>query len=124
MDTPDSPTDTRLDRRRLLQLGAAAAAAPTVAGVLAERARATSASHQQLEEMTIAQMQAELTSGRLTSRKLTKQYLDRIQDIDRRGPKLNSVLELNPEAEEIARGPRPGAPRRSRSAVRCTGSRS
>ena len=60
MDTPDSPTDTRLDRRRLLQLGAAAAAAPTVAGVLAERARATSASHQQLEEMTIAQMQAEL----------------------------------------------------------------
>ena len=123
MDTPDSPTDTRLDRRRLLQLGAAAAAAPTVAGVLAERARATSALHQQLEEMTIAQMQAELTSGRLTSRKLTKQYLDRIQDIDRRGPKLNSVLELNPEAEEIAGTSTPSAATAT-SAVRCTASRS
>jgi amidase len=102
METPGSPIDKRLDRRRLLQLGAAAAAAPTVAGVLAERARATQP-HQQLEEMTIAQMQSELASGRLTARKLTQQYLDRIKEIDRRGPTLNSVLEVNPDAEEIAR---------------------
>jgi amidase len=56
-----------------------------VAGVVAERARAAQP-HQQLEEMTIAQMQAELTSGRLTAHSLTKQYLDRIDAIDRRGP--------------------------------------
>ena len=102
METPGSPIDTRLDRRRLLQLGAAAAAAPTVAGVLVERARAAQP-HEQLEEMTIAQMQSELQSGRLTARKLTEQYLDRIKQIDRRGPTLNSVLEVNPDAEEIAR---------------------
>jgi amidase len=101
MENQGSPADTRLDRRRLLQLGAAAAAAPTVAGVLAERARAAQP-HQQLEEMTIAEMQAELASGRLTAGKLTRQYLDRIDAIDRTGPTLNAVLEINPDAEEVA----------------------
>jgi amidase len=102
MESQGSPTETRLNRRKLLQLGAAAAAAPAVAGVVAERARAAKP-HQQLEEMTIAQMQRELASGRLTARELTEQYLDRIEAIDRRGPKLNAVLEVNRDAEEIAR---------------------
>jgi amidase len=102
MEDRGSPIDTRLDRRKLLQLGAAAAAAPAVAAVVAERARAAQP-HERLEEMTIAQMQTELTSGNLTARNLTKQYLDRIDAIDRKGPVLNSVLEINPDAEEIAR---------------------
>ena len=53
-------------------------------------------------EVTIAQLQAQLHSGKLTTRKLLGAYLARIDDIDRRGPKLNSVIELNPDAMAIA----------------------
>ena len=102
MENQGSASESRLDRRKLFQLGAAAAAAPTVAGVLAERARAIQP-HEELEEMTVSQMQSELASGRLTARKLAEQYLDRIKKIDRRGPTLNSVLEVNPDARQIAR---------------------
>lgn len=56
----------------------------------------------ELEEMTITQLQAAMTSGRFTSKSLVAKYLDRISDIDRDGPKLNSVIELNPEAAAIA----------------------
>ena len=43
-----------------------------------------------------------MTSGELTSRALTAAYLERIEAIDRGGPKLNSVIEVNPEALAIA----------------------
>jgi amidase len=56
----------------------------------------------ELEEMTIAEMQSAMSSGKYTARSLAKKYLDRINDVDRHGPKLNSVLETNPEALEIA----------------------
>jgi amidase len=108
MDGQGSPTDTRFDRRKLLQAGVAAAAVPAVAGVGAGAARAQRGPapppHDDLEEMTIAQMQAAFAAGTLTSLRLTRHYLTRIQLIDRRGPTLNSVLELNPDAEEIAAG--------------------
>jgi amidase len=44
-----------------------------------------------------------MAAGRLTARTLVGRYLDRIRQIDRRGPRLNSVIEINPEAESIAR---------------------
>jgi len=53
-------------------------------------------------EATISQLQARLQSGRLTSRTLVAAYLARIEDLDRRGPKLNSVIELNPDASKLA----------------------
>ncbi len=43
-----------------------------------------------------------MTDGSLTSRALTAQYLERIEAIDRKGPALNSVIELNPDALAIA----------------------
>jgi amidase len=64
--------------------------------------RSLSPENFELEEMTITQLQQAMTSGRFTSRSLVSKYLSRIGDIDRDGPKLNSVLELNPEAAEIA----------------------
>jgi amidase len=101
MDEPRSLAETPLDRRKLLRLGAAAAAAPAVAGVLAERASAAPP-HERLEDLSIAELQAEMTAGRLSSRQLTRQYLQRIDAIDVRGAGLNSVLAVNPDAEEIA----------------------
>lgn len=56
----------------------------------------------ELNEITIADLQAGLVSGKFTARGLTEKYLARIEAIDRQGPKLNSVIELNPEALAIA----------------------
>jgi len=50
------------------------------------------------EEADIASLQARMARGDLSSRALTQAYLDRIDAIDRGGPALNSVIELNPDA--------------------------
>ena len=55
-----------------------------------------------LEETTLADLQSAMASGRMTSRSITQQYLDRIQALDRTGPTLRSVLEINPDALSIA----------------------
>jgi amidase len=57
-----------------------------------------------LEEATVAQLQSWMREGRYTSRQLTDAYLDRIDAIDRRGPSLHAVIEVNPDARSIADG--------------------
>ncbi|HMJ20567.1 MAG TPA: amidase [Terriglobales bacterium] len=56
----------------------------------------------ELNEVTIADLQAGMISRKFTARSLTEQYLARIEQIDRRGPAVNSVIELNPDALAIA----------------------
>jgi amidase len=53
-------------------------------------------------EATIDRLQAQMQAGTLTSRELTQAYLDRIAQVDDSGPRLNAVLELNPDALAIA----------------------
>jgi len=53
-------------------------------------------------EYDIETLQALMQSGKLSSTQLVQYYLDRIQAIDRNGPGLNSVIETNPQALEIA----------------------
>lgn len=53
----------------------------------------------ELVEVTIAQLQAQMKSGKLTARKLTEMYLERIKQID---AKTRSVIESNPDALAIA----------------------
>ena len=55
-----------------------------------------------LNEVTIDILQQKMQSGEYTSRSVTKMYLKRIEEIDKNGPKLNSVIELNPDAMAIA----------------------
>ncbi len=55
-----------------------------------------------LEEATASQLQDWMTAGRYTSRQLVEMYLKRIDDIDRSGPTLRSILEINPDASRIA----------------------
>jgi amidase len=55
-----------------------------------------------LEEATAVQLQDWMTSGRYTARQLADLYLRRIEEIDRRGPALRSVIEVNPDALAIA----------------------
>jgi len=51
-----------------------------------------------LDDLTIASAQAEIAAGRLTSRALTEHYLMRIRTLDADGPRVNSVIEMNPDA--------------------------
>ena len=55
-----------------------------------------------LEEATIADIDAAFDSGTLTSRKLVELYLKRIEAYDRAGPKLNSIITVNPKALQQA----------------------
>ncbi len=55
-----------------------------------------------LNEITISELQDGMNSGRYTARSLAERYLTRIEEIDRRGPGLRSIIELNPAALEIA----------------------
>jgi len=55
-----------------------------------------------LQEWTIFELQSMMTAGELTARHLTELYWERIDAIDRNGPKLNSVIETNPDALTIA----------------------
>lgn len=56
----------------------------------------------ELEEFTLANLQAGMKSGRFTARGITEKYLERIEEIDKHGPALNSIIELNPDALAIA----------------------
>lgn len=56
----------------------------------------------ELDEVTLADLQQGLARGKYTAVRLVKAYLSRIDDIDRHGPSLNSVIELNPDALAIA----------------------
>src|SRR5579883_628652 len=56
-----------------------------------------------LEEVPIADLQAALQAGELTTQRLCEMYLERIEAIDRSGPAINSVIEINPECLDIAR---------------------
>jgi len=100
-----------MDRRNFLQASALAGA-----GILATSALTSCdndknehASHEnhefsafELDEITVAELQEKMNTGVYTSRSIVEMYLDRIQKMDKEGAKLNSVLELNPDALSIA----------------------
>jgi amidase len=56
----------------------------------------------ELDELTIAELQSGMASGKYTAQSLTQKYLDRIDEVDKHGPAINSVIELNPDALSIA----------------------
>ena len=95
-------------RRVFLAAAATALSAPALVSRLRGAGGAPFRSRSQsrfvLEEATLESLQAGLGSGQLTSAGLVRLYLDRIAALDRTGPVLASVLELNPEALAIARG--------------------
>ena len=66
-------------------------------------ARAGTPDQRSLGEVDIDGLQAMMTAGTLTSEQLTAFYLDRIKSIDQAGPALKAIIEVNPEALDIAR---------------------
>jgi len=111
----DGPADHsvsgEVNRRTFLRLGALAGASASMTGLLgagaaqaAEPAAAeASGVSTGVEEMTIAQLQAAMSSGKLSALELVNLYTQRIDLLDHRGPKVNSVVEVNPDARSIAR---------------------
>ncbi|WNG25447.1 amidase [Cystobacter fuscus] len=105
--SPSSGTPRELSRRTFL--GGAAVASTLVAldvqaqpSVNSTPPAAPRGPAFELEEATLAGLQADLTSGKHTAHGLTERYLARIQEIDKGGTALGSVIELNPDALAIA----------------------
>jgi amidase len=101
------PTNIQSDRRQFLQTGLLGAAVAALPANMAARDNARSnvganVASFELEELGIADLQQEMTSGKRSSRSLAEEYLSRIDTIDKKGPALNSVIEINPDAIEIA----------------------
>lgn len=57
----------------------------------------------ELDEVTLTQLHSGMMSGRWSAEEITRRYLERIEELDRKGPALRSVIEVNPDAVEIAR---------------------
>ncbi len=99
-----------MDRRKFLKNGSIAGLAlPAIIGGSASAAETGKAAEKQfviaedeLNEATIDSLQQKMKSGAITSHALTETYLKRIAAIDQNGPKLNSVIEINPDALTIA----------------------
>ncbi len=56
----------------------------------------------ELEEITLSELQDGMNSGKFTARSLVEKYTARIEEIDKSGPAVNAVIEMNPEASSIA----------------------
>jgi len=97
-------TSTGISRRDVLKLsalaGATASLTPLATSPLAAIAAVTAPSD--FSEMTITQFQALMGSGQTRSTDLVNFYLRRIQALDQGGPLVNSVIEINPDAQAIA----------------------
>jgi amidase len=122
MPTDDaSPPATPLSRRAFLGAGAVAtlaslgagsalAAAPDAASAIGAARPAPAGTGDapaavapfELDELTVADLQAGMESGRWSSRVLVERYLARIAAIDAAGPTLRAVIEVNPDALAIA----------------------
>lgn len=122
-DAPPAPNDSILNpRRKFLRgafLGGAAAvsapllqplfaetpapsAASSVSPAIPESSSAVPAPAFELDEITIAELHDGMASGKFTARSLAEKYLARIAALDQSGPRVNSVIETNPDALEIA----------------------
>ena len=64
----------------------------------------SSAGSFELDEITVGELQEGMTSGRFTAHSISEKYLARIDAIDKHGPVVNCVIEVNPDALEIAKG--------------------
>src|SRR5712691_4036828 len=73
-----------------------------IAAFLALAATSAAAQPTDFNEATVAQLQAQMAAGTLTSVGLTSFYIDRILALDQKGPGVNSVIELNPDALAMA----------------------
>ena len=101
--TPAQRTSQELSRRNFLQLSAlAGAAASLTEGRPVRTPRPEIAPTGDPTEATVADLQAAMTAGQLNAISLVNFYQTRIATLDQKGPKVNSIIEVNPDAQAIA----------------------
>ncbi len=92
-----------VNRRHFLELAALGSALALAKPLTAVAQTSPAASvTPELEEITLGELQVGMTSGRWTARSIAEGYLGRIDALDKRGPAINAIIELNPEALAIA----------------------
>ena len=95
-----------VSRRKFLGTGAAALALPAVLAAELREPVVATARHDvepfELDEVSVADLQEGMKSGKWTARRIAQKYLERINEVDKNGPALNSVIEINPDALAIA----------------------
>ena len=95
-----------MKRREFLHMAAASGSTLALFGVASAAGTrpksGATAKAAALEEATIPDLQAGMASGAFTAVSLAEAYLERIRKLDKGGPALNSVIELNPDALDIA----------------------
>ncbi|HEY3972675.1 MAG TPA: amidase [Candidatus Sulfotelmatobacter sp.] len=103
------PIDSRPSRRKFLQnavaTGAVAASYPALGAgrtITSPLPPVPDVKQFELDEITIPELQDGMKSGKFTARSLTEKYLGRIDDLDKRGPTVNAIIELNSDAPAIA----------------------
>jgi amidase len=108
-ETGSTPNSNRPNRRTFLTAATAGGMLATISRVVAQtpavrRLGRTSLgiSSFELNEISITELQSALQSGRFTARSLVEKFLALIEAIDKRGPTLRSVIELNPDALMLA----------------------
>ena len=90
--------------RNGLLSGAALATVTSRSSIAIEKPKDTPPATFELDESTIEQLQSGMAAGKYTAQSITRKYLDRIGEIDKHGPAVNAVIELNPDALGIAAG--------------------
>jgi amidase len=100
---------SEVSRRSVLRIASLGAAGSALVPALsaAGTAAATAAENPQVkafefDEASITDLQSRMKSGEISAQSLTQAYLSRIDEIDKHGPALNSVIEVNPDALAIA----------------------
>jgi amidase len=99
-----------LDRRSLFKLGALGAVTSAGLSCVSGEEGAPAVGGKEigtvppfeLDEITVADLQLGMGEGRWTARQIVELYLNRIEQVDRSGPELNSIIVTNPEALQIA----------------------
>ncbi|HZG53573.1 MAG TPA: amidase [Pyrinomonadaceae bacterium] len=103
----EADRDSHINRRKFIGAGltlgvAVAALSETAERLPAFASAAPAAKTGELEETTIAELQEGMRGGKWSARELAEKYIERIERFDRKGPALNSVIELNPDALSLA----------------------
>ena len=99
-----------MDRRTFIGTTAAGSAglamtsacAPSGSGSPADAQAPGEAPTFEFDEVTVDDLQRMMESGEHTARSITQAYIERIEAMDRQGPELRSMIEINPDALDIA----------------------
>ena len=103
MNRKEFLTNTTIAAAGLTSLITASCNADAAATKKTNETPTTSTDNFELNETTLVDLQEMLRTGKYTSEQITLMYLKRIEEIDKKGPTLNAVIEVNPDAVAIAK---------------------